>query len=366
MTKVNFLTGGLILRGNRTGVHEYHYRLVREAVKSGRYEISVSAFGSRKNLSRFAKGEIFDGLVRYSFWFARALAYIFPIELFFGRSDVYICDGLVPLTLFRSKKVAVIHDLMVKKFKDFYSPLMRTYLNLYFWQCRRADVIIVNSESTKRDVIDILGIDEGRIYNGYAGCKYVESVRDISSKPLNNSKGPYLLYVGDMRPNKNLLNAIKGYRAALDSMPELRFIIAGSKTGQYKILAEYVSASGVDEKVEFAGYVSEEEKTALYKGAYAFLFVSLYEGFGSPIVEAGLLGTPVITSNTSSMKEIAEGVSILVDPRDTGEIAKAILSLRDERLRQKIITRQREQYSKFTWSATARNLFLAIDSFSGE
>lgn len=369
--KVNFLTGSLMLRKHRTGVHLFYENLVNEIKKCNKdWDLKVSCYSSEKEISNqfpeYREESYYKNLF-FSSKIVRIISYFLPIEFFFGTSDIYICDGLIPLTLKRSCKVAVIFDLMVKIYPQNYSKLKKMYLNFFYKRCQKADCIIAASETTKKDIVRFLKIDESKIRVIDLGFSFKTqgTIDKQSTEQDNMLNKKYMFYIGDMRANKNLLNAIKGIQIAIKKCPQLCFYIAGAKTNEYAKLYSYVLEHGLDSNVFFLGYVSETEKYQLYSNANGFLFVSNYEGFGLPILEAAACEVPVITSDCSSMKEIAEGSSILVNPHSPNEIAEAIDKLNDKIFRQKVVNKQKILLQKYTWSNTYLQFTEVINNIEG-
>lgn len=353
---INALTGSLALRERKTGVHILHEELLNAIFQDGRLKnrTVVSYYGSKKKLEKEYpryKSERYANKLKFSSTLARIAAYLIPIEFIFGDSKVYICDGMVPHTLKKRTKIAIVHDLMVRRYPENYSLVRKIYLNTYFRQCLRADHIVTVSNATKKDIIKYLGIPEDKI--SVVPCGYnppgedEEEIADEGAQDLLSRK--YLLYFGDMRPNKNLINAIKGFKIAHEVDHDLYFYICGAKNGQYELLRSLVDNMGLSDKVKFLGYVSEGLKNLLYRHGMALLFVSECEGFGIPILEASAYKLPVITSNVSSMKEIADGASVLVDCHDPQAIADGIISLESESARLDVVNRQTEKMAEFTW-----------------
>ena len=372
--RINFLTGSLALRQLKTGVHIMHDCIIKQfqCHNDASHSFIVSCYSSekalRKKYPQFETCEYRNHL-RFSSKMVRMLAYLLPIELFFGQSDLYLCDGMVPHTIHKAKKVAVVHDLMVKRYPENYGLIRKLYLNAYFRSCRRADRILAVSECTKNDIIDFLGYPEEQIdviRIGYT--KPLENVpHDCNDEELRTQENArYLLYIGDMRKNKNLINAIKAFEIAHAHDKRLRFKIAGSKSGEYSNLAAYVKERGLSSAVDFMGYVSGEEKIRLYENAFALLFVSEYEGFGLPIIEAANYKVPVITSNTSSMREIAAGYCLLVDPHDPDAIAQAIFELNDDAHRLNLIEKQSYLTCEYTWEHSYEDICAAFEKLGNK
>lgn len=348
---INFLTGSLILRKNKTGIHLFHENIIKKFVENNLgNNLVVSVYGKKKDFAGEYENLPYYQYLKFSNKLTRLLSYLLPIELFFGNSDIYICDGMIPITLKKSFKIAIIHDLMVKIYPQNYNYLMTIYLNYYFWRARRADHIIVVSETTKMDVMKYLHIPEQKITIVYNGIE--KSLQESAGKEETlkiNIEKKYIFYIGDLRKNKNIISAIKGFELAAQKDDKLFFYIAGNKAHEYQNLKAYIATHKLTKKVMFLGYVSDREKYTLYKHAFAFIFISEYEGFGVPILEAMSSNTPVITSDCSSMKEIADQAAILVRPHNINNIADAIASLNDEVVRLTCISRGKVLVGKFTW-----------------
>ncbi len=352
--KINFLNGNLVIRKNKSGVHFFHENIMRGLIRQ-KVEFNLSFFNfNNKNselLSSGSYGWIRDRIIQ-SKYLHRILTYILPIELFFGISDVYICDGWIPITLHKSKKIAIVHDLMSKIYPENYKLIMKTYLDVYFRQIKKASLIIAVSETTKQDIIKYINISPDKIkviYNG-VNIDYINNIEiDESNKNVDLSK-KYILYIGEMRKNKNLISAIKAFEKYCNRNTEdIYFYIGGKKAFEYENIRENIRGKFIEERIIFLGYVSEELKIQLYKNAFAFIFISLYEGFGTPILEAMACETPVITSNCSSMKEIAANSALLVSPKNIEEICSALEKLSDYNVRKTFIEEGIKCAKRYSW-----------------
>lgn len=271
--------------------------------------------------------------------------------------------GWIPKKVNKTTKIlTVIHDLMIYRYPENYSKESYLAQDMYFKKCaEKADVIIVVSETTKQDVVRYLNVEPERVCivnNGVAeGFAQNVTLDEANTTSIDYSK-KYLLYVGAMRRNKNLMRTIQAFEKYCNDNPrdDLCFYIAGAKKGEYEKLHNYVIRHSLEDRVMFLGYVSDTEKQLLYKNAWASVLVSEFEGFGIPIVESMAAGTPVITSNCSSMKEIAEGYGILVDPMDIQSIENGILSLKDEQTYNDYVIKGYECAGKYSWNHAAKQL----------
>jgi glycosyltransferase involved in cell wall biosynthesis len=248
----------------------------------------------------------------------------------------------------RPKITATIHDLTC-----WLMPELHTAANVradrFFAEhtLKRADGLIAVSENTRQDAIRILGIAPEKIVTIYSGIpsEYFDAM------PTKRAK-PYVLFVGTIEPRKNLTTL-------LDAWPEMRYrtefdlVIAGpAGWSSERIMARL---AGGEPGVQYVGYVPESEMPALTAGASAFVYPSLYEGFGFPVAQAMAAGVPVITSNNSCLPEIAGDAAILVDPRSVTDLREAMERLLDSpALRLELSTRGRRRASQFRWEACAR------------
>lgn len=354
--KIIFLNGNLVIRENKSGVHFFHENIMRGLIKKN-LEFNTLFFnfmGKNSKLLDDIKNEWIKERVVQNKILHRIFLYFLPIELFIGKRDIYVCDGWIPFTIFKSKKIAIVHDLMSKIYPENYNSIMKLYLYTYFRRIKKADRVIAVSETTKADIIKFLNIPSDKIeviYNGIDN-EYLNNIKNFEEIDRNdiNFNNKYIFYIGEMRKNKNLFNAIKGFeKYYLETKDDIYFYIAGKKSFEYENIYEYIKNSTIKDRVKFLGYVSDEIKLKLYKHSFAFIFISFYEGFGIPILEAMMMKTPVITSNCSSMKEIAEGASILVEPTDINEIYKKIVELNDNDTRKSIIEEGYKRVENFTW-----------------
>jgi glycosyltransferase involved in cell wall biosynthesis len=167
----------------------------------------------------------------------------------------------------------------------------------------------------------------------------------------------YILFVGILQPRKNVTTLLRAFSLLVREKVDrgLTLVIAGGKSWGYQEIFETARALNLRDRVRFTGFVEDEDLAELYRGARLFVYPSLYEGFGLPIVEAMASGVPVITANTSSMPEVAGGAAVLIDPRSPEALAAAMASVLgdatlSEELRRKGLARARE----FSWDAVAR------------
>lgn len=261
--------------------------------------------------------------------------------------------------------VVTVHDLGYRHYPEAHRPFDRWYLE---WttrrHCRVARHLVVDSQATRQDLIDFYGADPARLSVVYLGrdenLQRVEAPEVIAqTKARYHIEGDYLLYLGTLQPRKNLVRLIEAFQLALASVPqpELKLVIAGQRGWLYDAILERVRQLGLTGRVIFAGYVAAEDKAALLSGALAYLLPSLYEGFGLPVLEAMACGTPVLTSNCSSLPEVAGQAAWLVDPHQTDDIAAGLVELiTNADLRRRLVEQGYRQIQQFSWPYAARQV----------
>jgi glycosyltransferase involved in cell wall biosynthesis len=235
----------------------------------------------------------------------------------------------------------------------------------------RAARVVAVSDATKRDVENLMGVRPNRIrrvYNapdpGFLTENHPPGSEDHQLIMERYQIGyPFLLYAGNIRAHKNVPRLVEAFavvRGQLASHPvykDLRLVIIGDTISQYPAVRHAVIKSRVEQMVRFLGFVPFETLRCFYESAAAFVFPSRYEGFGLPPLEAMACGTPVVTSNISSLPEVVGDAAMLVNPAHVFDIARGIREvLLDETLRAELIRRGREQASRFSWDHTARQM----------
>ena len=226
---------------------------------------------------------------------------------------------------------------------------------------RRADRIIAVSDFSKRQIAERLRVAPEHIDAVHEGVdsglssKAGDAVGEADAAIREQLDLPFILVLGAADPRKNTLAVIRVYAARWRELPNReRLVIVGlgdwRSSPAYRLAVEL----GIEKKIVFAGYVSEGLLAWLYSSSSCFLYPTLYEGFGFPVLEAMMCGTPVITSGSTSIPEVAGDAAVFVDPTSEKSIGDAVVTLlRDERLRQDLIRRGRERVSKFSWENTA-------------
>jgi glycosyltransferase involved in cell wall biosynthesis len=259
----------------------------------------------------------------------------------------------------RCHSVVTIHDCIHLMFPQ-YLPgrLAHLYARASMWRAaKHADRIMTVSEASKRDILRFFDVPPEKvtvIYNAIderflapADEERMELVRQRYQLDY-----PFVLYAGNVKPHKNLerlLDAFARVRAA--GLDDLRLVIIGDELSRYPPLRQAVHRHRLEKYVRFFGFQPYETLAAFYRLARVFAFPSLYEGFGLPPLEAMACGTPVVTSNVSSLPEVAGGAALLVDPHDTESIADGLLrAVTDTELRAQLTEKGRARARQFSWA----------------
>lgn len=265
-------------------------------------------------------------------------------------------------------QVDVIHDLNFEYKKDFLSSKYQNYYVKYFPQfARKAARIATVSEFSRQDIRRYYDIPEDKIdvvYNGSCS-RFIPLSREqqIEAKVKYAWGCDYFLFVSAIHKRKNLANMLKAFDAFKDSVDtDMKFVVAGERFGNQDDVNEVLRTMRHVADVRFLGYVTAEVLGELMGAAHALVYASLFEGFGIPILEAFAAETAVITSNVTSMPEVAGDAAILVDPLSVEQLTDAMRVLAtDESFRQSLINKGREQRNRFSWEKTADKLWNCME-----
>lgn len=265
------------------------------------------------------------------------------------------------------KTVVTVHDLGSEYLPKTHQLKQRLYLSfMQKAQLRRATKLIAVSNATKLDLVKKVGIDQkkiGVVYEGFDKNLFkqmrvdtlVNSLRQFNLKPKS-----YFLFIGTVQPRKNIERLIRAF-ANISKSLSYDLVIAGSKGWLSDEIYKLPKNLGIESRVKFLGYVDDKSLPVLYSGAIALTFPSLFEGFGLPIIEAQACGCPVITSNVSSMAEVAGHGAILVDPYDTSDIVKGMEEVINNERRKMVIKAGRENIKRFSWEKAARETLKVLE-----
>jgi glycosyltransferase involved in cell wall biosynthesis len=291
------------------------------------------------------------------------------IDVFHGLDE----SG-IPFFCKAGKYVITIHDLSPLVLPWAFPRKRRLVSTAALRRARKqADIILVPSEASKADVMRYLHVEAGRVRVIPWGCevRFKPSGEPAAAAEVKERYGlpeRYILFLGTLEPRKDVLTLLQAFAIlrAEQSDAELRLVIAGGKGWGYREFFPTREALRLGDHVIFTGFVDEEDLPDLYRGALLFIYPSLYEGFGLPILEAMACGTPVITSTTSSMPEVAGDAAVLVEPKNPESLAAAMASvLRDETRMAELRQRGLERAKGFSWEAVARRTLDVYTTLAG-
>ncbi len=288
-----------------------------------------------------------------------------PLSLKRVGADLFHATHYVLPPLTRRRSIVTIHDCIHLMFPEYLpNRLAHGYAKAFLWSAtQQADRILTVSEASKRDILRLFDVPAEKvavIYNAiderFSVTPTEEQVDRVRQR--YQLEQDFVLYVGNVKPHKNVERLIHAFaqvrQAGLD---QLKLLVIGDEITRYTRLRRAVHRCKLHGHVRFLGHLPTETLSILYRLAGVFVFPSLYEGFGLPPLEAMASGTPVVTSNISSLPEIVGDAAILVDPHDTTSIANGIqLALTDQPLREKLRRRGLERARQYSWEQSVRRV----------
>ncbi|MFA5128145.1 MAG: glycosyltransferase family 1 protein [Patescibacteria group bacterium] len=377
-----------LMTAPRTGVGEYTYELLNAIFNLDKNNQYFLFYNSSRDVSAnipkwdFPNVKIIDSHIPNKFFNFGLGVFKYPKldKVFPEKIDLWFSPNLNFTALSREiKYILTIHDISFDLFPKFSTRKQ------FFWhkairpknQCERANVIITPSENTKRDIVNYYKISPEKIKVIYPGvgichpreggdpgrCDWIPDQvgndtpkRNTDIKQKYNLPEKFILFLGTIEPRKNiigLIEAFETYRAKNQSVEHL--VIAGAPGWKNEEIYARAKNSNLADKIHFINFVAPEDKDALYASADLFVYPSLYEGFGFPVLEAMSLGTPVITSNRSSLPEVTGSAAYLIDPTRPEQLALAMNELlNNKNLRDWHIQKGLEQVKKYSWDKAGR------------
>jgi glycosyltransferase involved in cell wall biosynthesis len=339
---------GTVLHGRKSGVGYYCEELLKAMLASNHADeffvfshlpVSCSGWSSNGNLT-VSNSSHFPIRAIY-------LHALLPRVLDNVEPDVcHYTNFLAPISESRPY-VVTIHDMGLDVLRNAHPLAKRLYTRrLIPHVARKARLVLTNSEYSKWEIVRRLGIPEERIRVTPLAAS--SEFTPGPAKPVS----PYFLYVGNLEPRKNLERLIEAFASVPSKEHELW--IAGNRWYRGHHVEQKVQAMGLSSRVKLLGYVPRAELPGLFRGAEAFVYPSLLEGFGMPVVEAMACGAPVIASGATALKEVAGDAALLVNPLDTRDLAEAMTRVsQDQGLRQSLSTAGLKRAADFSWSRTA-------------
>ena len=344
------------------GIGTYIRNLVNELGRLDHEDEYVLLTKPEDAATAAAAGPNFRAVVETSRPYSVAEQWRVPMAAARARADLLHEPHYVLPPLTRCRTVVTIHDCIHLRFPE-YLPSRAAFAYAHAMirlAARKADRVLTVSDASKRDILHYTGIAPEKVvvvHNGldtrFAAAPDAEAIDRVRQRfQLDH---PFVLYVGNIKPHKNLERLIAAFASMRADGPDgLKLVVIGDETSKHPGLRQAVHRHRLDKHVRFFGFQPAATLITFYRLARAFVFPSLYEGFGLPPLEAMANETPVVTSNLSSLPEVAGDAAVLVDPYDVASIADGIRrAVTDEPLRQELIARGRARAREFSWARAA-------------
>ena len=362
----------------RSGMGQYQYHLLKHLLKidhNNFYHLYAFNFRNRQRFKeiRFpAKNYKIQALpipqrLIISWWMMMRKPYL---DQLIKKCDVHHLSEICIPPFKKTKTVAFIHDLTTILFPKHHKKSNVFLHSKRFKRIHKVDAVLTNSESTKKDIIQHLKIKPEKIFVTYLGA-------DDRFRPMNESevesvlqkynlKKPYILFVGTLEPRKNVETLV----SAFDQLKKKhqiphQLVLVGQKGWLYKNIFKAIESSPNKTDIRHTDYVSDADLPALINGAEVFSYPSFYEGFGLPVLEAMQCGTPVITSNISSMPEVGGEACLYINPESTDELAEKIYSvINNDNLQKDLSEKGIERAKFFSWEKCAKETLKVYETIA--
>ncbi|MBI3335070.1 MAG: glycosyltransferase family 4 protein [Candidatus Portnoybacteria bacterium] len=350
------------LQHPQTGLEEYAYQLITHLIREARKR------GLEKYLLLYAPSwagipeeflQVPLKVVKSSrLWTQGRLA----LELFFSPPSLFFNPEQILPRFAPERSVITVHDLAYEMYPHLYPAWHRRYLHIVTKRAiRKAKKIIAVSDRTKRDIAKFYGVPQRNIeviYHGFSLpqdvlIKEVKSEINAFSLP---TREPFFLYVGRIELKKNIMRLIDAFEIACQKLNNsFSLVLAGPPGFGFNRIKKRIRASRAKKQIFLLGYIDSAIKHELYQHAFAFILVSLYEGFGLPILEAQSFGVPVIASGTSSLPEVLGQSALFANPQEPEEIAEKMYDIvKQPKMRRYLIKKGYENLTRFSWEKCAK------------
>lgn len=362
----------LFIKGKMDGIAWYAYEILRRMVKD-HPEHEFVFFFDRHYLDEF----VFEKNVRpvilhpqarhpvlWYFYFETSLKRALKrekIDLFFSPEGFVCLGSKVPT-------VNIIHDINFEHFPEFLQKSHRLYYQKFFPRyAQRSDALITVSEFCKRDIAETYHISANKIsVAGNAAAEDFYPLSDSEKQAVRDKwtgGAPYFVFVGTINKRKNIINQLKAYENFRKKGNDAKFVFVGSKKHWDSEMEHCLQTLSYASDIIFTNYISTTDLNKILASACALMYVSSFEGFGVPILEAFASETPVITSNVTAMPEVAGDAAIMVNPNDVESICNSMHELfNNKTLRDQLITRGKSQHQNFSWEHTTNTLWNIIEN----
>ncbi|HEY8550907.1 MAG TPA: glycosyltransferase family 1 protein [Vicinamibacterales bacterium] len=357
------------------GVGTYIQNLLRELARLDRTSEYVLLCGENDREWLSQLGPNFRPVVVNARPYSIREQVVIPWRLLRERVDLFHSPHYVLPPLVRCPSVVTIHDCIHLMFPQYLpNRLAPLYARVFmWWAAHHSARVLTVSSASKHDILRFFRIPEDKIsviYNAiderFRTPPPDEEVHRIRER--FQLYEPFVLYAGNVKPHKNLERLIEAFHQLhVNGFDDLKLLIIGNDISKYATLRRAIHAHNLHKYVRFLGFVPDQTLAILYRLASVFVFPSLYEGFGLPPLEAMASGTPVVTSNVSSLPEVVGSAAVLVDPTDPAAIAEGIAHvLYDPQLRDELRRRGLERAAQFSWETAAREVHAIYEAIGRE
>ena len=365
----------LLLPGKLEGIGWFTYETLKRITKDHPEHEFLFIFDRKwskefifnSNVKPFKVGLPTRHPLLWYFWFERTI----PKFLKKQKVDLFLSPDGYMATRSNVPTVPVMHDINFEHYPEdlpkYYRDFYQYFFPRYAYKAKRIATV---SEYSKQDIAKTYNVSEDKIDVVYNGAN--ELYRPLAASAIEETRkdytqgAPYFLFIGALHPRKNIVNLLKAFdafRASKDS--DVKLLIVGEKKWWTEPMREAFEAMKFKEEVIFAGRLAPEKLRSVIGAALSMVYVSYFEGFGIPILEAMQCDVPVLTSNVTSMPEVAGEAAVLADPFSVDSIKDGMLQLAgDATLRQNLVEKGRIQREKFSWQKTADRLWACVEKAS--
>lgn len=369
-------------KGEGSGIGHYTYQLVRHLLKIDKkntYFLFFDRSVKKRKLIKFKQKNVFVRFFPFHQYKKllpeKYIDYLVNATLTREKLDVLHLPSPYPPFLYKGPVVITVHDLVFYKFPELFSEENSYQFKRIIPEIlKKAEKIIAVSKSTTKDLKELLFLKPSKIETIYHGVDQrfftKRTKKEIDKiKKKYKIKGKYLFFVGNLEARKNILRVIESFERLKQGMgtrelqkknkkqdfSKYQLVLSGPKGFGFEKIKDKISLSKYKKDIILTGYVPADDLGPLFSGAELFVFPSLYEGFGLPILEAMAKEVPIITSRSASMPEISSKSTLLVDPYNVAEITQAMYNLlTDTVLRKKIVDKGKKIVKNFSWEKTAK------------
>ena len=287
---------------------------------------------------------------------------VLPFTAVRHKLDVMFNPGFTAPLLAMCPQVTTIHDLQHKRHPEFFKPMDLVFWRLLVWAAiRKSKLLLTPSESTRHDILYYFQKDA--VITPYG---VDQRLFDLAAERTGAQPQPYLLCVSTLHPHKNIELLVRAFVKYRGVHPEMSLILAGMRGFHTEVIVRVIGELGLRQSVQITGWIPRDELYELYRGAHAFVFPSMFEGFGIPLVEALAAGIPSVCANVEPMISNAAGAALTFDPASVDGLTDCLLRItEDEGLRAELSEAGRVQASQFRWERTATLTLKALTEAAG-